>query len=622
MPGTIGYTTAGSNAVTTQSFFTNDGHHPGVTALTYTAVADDVVTDIAVYGSSAGGGNIQVAVYATSGSTIGAMVGSPVTVNLTSTVGWHHTAASIPLTAGTVYTVCYDFWTGVATVLYRQQSLSGTRRSQAAGTSLPNPWVESGTTPGESFSIYATVEEVAPAGGWSGAITLLFNHASSSGGANPSVTSASFTPPANSLEFVQHSHSAVSHATVPDVQISNTGGLTFARYVTAVGEFSGTNDIQGALFVAPVGGSPSSMTVTVDPFPTANDAYQSMLGYAVTEGEILQGPVGRIVVDGATTHTTAALPVATTAGNLVIAGFSTHTTGGTVPSAPSGFTLLASTGTNYQMNTVFYSTTHVGTTVTCPDLGESLYVSASWIMEIETPAPSGPQSVRFNAFDDHYSRAATGLESSDFTMACWAYLSADRNTANFFLGADASSNWHSVGVHSDGTELYWSSTSGNTRTGAQLAVGAWYYVAIVYSASGTDTIYWGADGAALSSDSTTTSGVMSGITSGFTFHIGNTRDSEWWNGRIAQVKVWTAALSQAEIEAERDLDGVARTANLWAYYSFRDGPQTNDESGNGRTLTAAGTSLPRQVHLLRQKKKKKAAASSSVPLLCQRSSSG
>ena len=155
--GTIGYTTVGSNAVTTQSFFTNDGHHPGIPALTYTAVAGDIVTMFHAYGSSAGGGNIQVAVYETSGSTIGAMVGSPVTITFTSTAGWHTAAASIPLTAGTVYTVCYDFWTGTATVLYRQQSLSGTRRSQAAGTSLPDPWVESGTTPGESFSIYATV---------------------------------------------------------------------------------------------------------------------------------------------------------------------------------------------------------------------------------------------------------------------------------------------------------------------------------------------------------------------------------------------------------------------------------------------------------------------------------
>jgi len=223
---------------------------------------------------------------------------------------------------------------------------------------------------------------------WSGAITLLFSQPSSD---SATTTSASFTPPADSLEFVQHSHSANGHSTVPDVQISNTGGLTFGRSVTDVVDFAGPNDIQGALFAAPVGGSPSSMTVTVDPFPTTDAAYQSMAGFAVTEGEILQGPVGRIVVDGATTHTTAALPVATTSGNLVIAGFSTHTTGGVAASAPSGFTLLVAQDTNYQMQSIFYSTTHVGTTVTCPDLGESLYVTASWIIEIETPSapPTG-----------------------------------------------------------------------------------------------------------------------------------------------------------------------------------------------------------------------------------------
>lgn len=226
---------------------------------------------------------------------------------------------------------------------------------------------------------------------WSGAITLSFSTTSGGSGVE-TVTSASFTPPADSLEFVQHSHSAAGHATAPDVQISNTGGLTFGRYVTEVRDFAGANDIQSALLVAPVGGSPSSMTVTVDPFPTTDVAYQSMLGFAVTEGEILQGPVGRISEwDGATTHTTAALPVATTSGNLVIAGFLTHTTTSTVPTEPDGFTLLGSTASAYEMTTVFYSTAFVGTEVTCLDLGESLYVSASWIIEIETPSapPTG-----------------------------------------------------------------------------------------------------------------------------------------------------------------------------------------------------------------------------------------
>ena len=102
-------------------------------------------------------------------------------------------------------------------------------------------------------------------------------------------------------------------------------------------------------------------------------------------------------------------------------------------------------------------------------------------------------------------------------MACWAYLSADRNTANFFLGADASSNWHSVGVHSDGTRVVLVIDFRQHPHRCSASSRCVDYVAIVYSASGTDTVYWGADGAALSSDSTTTSGVMSGITSGFTF---------------------------------------------------------------------------------------------------------
>lgn len=229
------------------------------------------------------------------------------------------------------------------------------------------------------------MEAEAPGGEWSGDITLLF---STPNVGAATITSASFTPPANSIMFVQHSHSADGHTTVPDVQISNTGSLSFTRYVTEVRDFAGPNDIQGAMFVASVGGSPSSMTVTVDPFTTTNDAWQSMIGYAVTEAAILQGPAGRISpYDGATTHTTETIST-TTSGNLVIAGFSSHTTGSTAATAPSGFTTLAAQDTNYQINSVFYDTDYVGTTVTCSDLGESMYVTSSWITELE--GTSGP----------------------------------------------------------------------------------------------------------------------------------------------------------------------------------------------------------------------------------------
>lgn len=257
-------------------------------------------------------------------------------------------------------------------------------------------------------SIYTSVNDVNPAtlfggtwievdlgpalavtsgGGWSGAISLLASHVASAGSASASVESAPFDPPADSLVFVQHSHSAAGHGTVPDVQIANTGGLSFARQVTAVQDFAGSNDVQGALFRAAVGSTPSTgMTVTVDPFPTGDVAYQSMVVFAVTEAVIAQNPKGRIVESGSTSHTTDALAAATTPGNLVIAGFSTHTTGGTAASAPDGFTPLVAQSINYQMQSLFYGTNHNAATVTCPDLGESIYVSASWILELEAPS--------------------------------------------------------------------------------------------------------------------------------------------------------------------------------------------------------------------------------------------
>src|SRR5690606_31891259 len=62
---------------------------------------------------------------------------------------------------------------------------------------------------------------------------------------------------------------------------------------------------------------------------------------------------------------------------------------------------------------------------------------------------------------------------------------------------------------------------------------------------------------------------------------------EYINGRTAHVRVWAAALSQAELEAEMASATVVRTANLWGDWPL-DG-DANDISGNGRNLTASGT---------------------------------
>src|SRR5690606_31777960 len=63
---------------------------------------------------------------------------------------------------------------------------------------------------------------------------------------------------------------------------------------------------------------------------------------------------------------------------------------------------------------------------------------------------------------------------------------------------------------------------------------------------------------------------------------------EWLNGRMAAVKIWTAALSANEIQAERDYTSPLRTANLRAWYPF-EVAETTDHSGNGETLSGGSS---------------------------------
>ncbi|MFI6904894.1 hypothetical protein ACIBKY_26775 [Nonomuraea sp. NPDC050394] len=66
--------------------------------------------------------------------------------------------------------------------------------------------------------------------------------------------------------------------------------------------------------------------------------------------------------------------------------------------------------------------------------------------------------------------------------------------------------------------------------------------------------------------------------------------AEWLNGCLSHVRIWTAALSGAELEAEYTANSPVRTSNLFAFYRFTTAG-TTDDSGNGQTLSGGtGTS--------------------------------
>jgi hypothetical protein len=198
-------------------------------------------------------------------------------------------------------------------------------------------------------------------------------------------------------------------------------------------------------------------------------------------------------------------------------------------------------------------------------------------------------AVRFTASTDKYTRVATGLGGgTDMTWACWVKIVVDANFYTAFLAVDnAGSNYIFMGTPADGTALQVDSNSGGLNTTVQATVGAWYYMAFTWKSAAFDSIFIAAAPATTLTEYTNFNSV--GPLDTGTFFIATNGFGSPLNGSIAAVKLWTAALTKTELEAELPKYAAQRTANLWASYPFNAGPSTTDASGNGRTLTTGGT---------------------------------
>jgi hypothetical protein len=121
-----------------------------------------------------------------------------------------------------------------------------------------------------------------------------------------------------------------------------------------------------------------------------------------------------------------------------------------------------------------------------------------------------------------------------------------------------------------------------------MAVGAWRRIAI--SCSGTT-------GKAYVATPTGTTEAASGTVStsqptGITLGGRSPGDSsEYFNGRLRYVRVWSTQLTQAQIEAEWASPTPVVTANLWADWRLADASDLADHSGNGRDLVAGSTAV-------------------------------
>lgn len=221
----------------------------------------------------------------------------------------------------------------------------------------------------------------------------------SGGGAEvQTVTTGAFTPGANSLLclFVF----ADSTTTGIDLTVTaNTGGLTFTQQLQTAQSNFDTEFQRAALWTAPVGGSPGSMTITIDAGASTKTAF---MGYGVSymsdgSGNPPQIKAGQIIgnsendAGGNTeTHTSGTLPAAATSGNLTAfnMGVQNDATGAMTGPSSGGFSLLYDTAATatFAAGGCATSTTFTGTSSSFVDLGNSINSSHSILVEFEAGA--------------------------------------------------------------------------------------------------------------------------------------------------------------------------------------------------------------------------------------------
>ena len=209
---------------------------------------------------------------------------------------------------------------------------------------------------------------------------------------------------------------------------------------------------------------------------------------------------------------------------------------------------------------------------------------------INCVVPAFGQSVRFDSSADLYTGPALGSQSA-WTFCLWFRPAA---------GSGSPISWDDGGVnfsylYYNGTQIRWENQTGSTTiTSPTVATGEWAFAAVSYSAT-TKTLYLAKQGA--TSFATQALANTTNIAAAAPLRIGQLGSAAVaFNGRVAAVGIWTAALTEAELLAERQNNRSAvRTANLWAFYSFTQGPSTYDNAeigGHGLTAVGALTAEP------------------------------
>lgn len=209
-------------------------------------------------------------------------------------------------------------------------------------------------------------------------------------------------------------------------------------------------------------------------------------------------------------------------------------------------------------------------------------------------------SVESTANGSRLRRTTSFANSQALTIVCFLRLNSVAG-GNFFTGWDHGGSTFVPQFYFDGSgdPDYGGLTLAINGTGTASdklinvthspTAGAWYGHATVLNGTGNvANAYWNVDGGAISSGATTANFAGFG---GANFNLfDENADDQTLNGQLCGVRVWTAALTRAEIEWELRRISPRRLANLYAFLPLLNGTSPEkDKSGAANDFTAAGT---------------------------------
>lgn len=195
-------------------------------------------------------------------------------------------------------------------------------------------------------------------------------------------------------------------------------------------------------------------------------------------------------------------------------------------------------------------------------------------------------ALRFaNDFSQQLRRTAALPSHTSMTLAFWVYLVADvgNYTPFFYRTNNGPRPYLFVGPDASGTLLQLDVDSVIVK-GTDLALATWYHVAMTASGASHVVYLNGVTDITVSNSWTPTNDM---------FMLGNDDDidAQSMSARMAAVKIWGAALTQAEVQQEMRSFAPHRTEGIDCWLPCVDKVVNNnalDYSGNGHHFTISG----------------------------------